>query len=82
MSCKIGFCVDAFYGNWEEIDSKINNEKDAVNWAKSVREQDNVKTRVRKVKYFETIIMDDDKYGFESDIDIIEDEIVWESDKQ
>jgi hypothetical protein len=81
VSCKVGFWLDGFYADWEVVDIKISRLEEAISWAKTVCEQDGVRTRVRRVEYFENVVMDDAKYGFEEDIDIVSEEVVWESDE-
>jgi len=40
------YIVEGFYADWELVDDGISDLQSAINWAKCVREQDEVKVRV------------------------------------
>ena len=69
------------YGDSVEIIDRGLKLPDAIKWAKECSEHDGIKTFVKFVSYIENCIMDDALYGQEYDFDVIEDEVVWESDK-
>jgi hypothetical protein len=42
----MSFNVEGFYADWELVDDDISDLQSAINWAKCVQEQDEVKVRV------------------------------------
>jgi len=42
----MSFNVEGKYYNWELIDDNISNVKMAINWARTIQDQDKIKVRV------------------------------------